>query len=50
MKDKDLRHFVVNFNKINRLGFNPKVAVETGIDELIKLYQFYEYYSHYKTI
>ena len=50
MKDKDLRHFVVNFDKIQNLGFTPQISVEAGIDELIKLYQFYEYYSHYKTI
>ena len=50
MKDKDLRHFVVNFDKIKNLGFIPKISVEEGIDELIKLYSFYEYYSHYKTI
>jgi len=50
MKDKDLRHFIVNFDKIERLGFIPKISVDNGIDELIKIYGFYEYYSHYKTI
>jgi len=50
LKDKDLRHFIVNFDKIERLGFKPKLSIEYGIDELIKLYTFYEYYSHYKTI
>ena len=50
MKDKDLRHFIVNFDKIEKLGFKPKLSVEYGIDELIRLYSFYEYYSHFKTI
>jgi nucleoside-diphosphate-sugar epimerase len=50
LKDKDLRHFIVNFNKIEALGFKPKRTLEEGIDELIKVYSFYEYYSHYKTI
>ena len=50
LKDKDLRHFIVNFSKIEKVGFKPKVTVEEGIDELIKLYQFYDYYSHFKTI
>jgi len=50
MKDKDLRHFVVNFNKIEKLGFKTKRSVEEGIDELLKIFSFYEYYSHYKTI
>lgn len=50
LKDKDLRHFIVNFDKIEKLGFVPKRSIEYGIDELLKLYNFYEYYSHFKTI
>lgn len=50
LKDKDLRHFIINFDKIEKIGFKPKLSVEYGIDELLKLYRFYEYYSHYKTI
>jgi len=50
LKDKDLRHFVVNFGKIEKLGYKPAMTVEDGIDELVRVYQFYEYYSHYRTI
>ena len=50
LSDKDLRHFIVNFDKIEKLGFKPKITVEEGIDELIKIYSFYECFSHYKTI
>lgn len=50
VQDKDLRHFIVKFDKIEELGFMPKVSVEQGIDELLRIYDFYEYYSHYKTI
>ena len=50
LKDKDLRHFVVNFDKIEKLGYKPVRTVEDGIDELVRVYQFYEYYSHYRTI
>ncbi len=50
LKDKDLRHFVVNFDKIKKLGYKPVRTVEDGIDELVRVYQFYEYYSHYRTI
>lgn len=50
MHDKDLRHFIVNFNKIETLGFKPKISVEEGIEELIKIFSFYEFYSHFKTI
>ena len=50
LRDKDLRHFIVNFDKIDRLGFRPARSVEQGIDELIRVYGFYEYFSHYRTI
>lgn len=50
VQDKDLRHFIVNFDKIEKLGFKPKISVEEGIDELLKVYKFYEYYSYFKTI
>ena len=50
LKDKDLRHFIINFDKIEKLGYKPVRKVEDGIDELIKVYQFYEYFSHYRTI
>lgn len=50
MQDKDLRHFMVNYDKIEKIGFKPKISVEEGIDELLKIYSFYEYYSHFKTI
>lgn len=50
LSDKDLRHFIVNFDKIEKLGFKPKITVESGIEELIKIYSFYECFSHYRTI
>jgi nucleoside-diphosphate-sugar epimerase len=50
MQDKDLRHFMVNYDKIEKIGFKPVISVEEGIDELLKIYAFYEYYSHFKTI
>lgn len=50
VKDKDLRHFIVNFDKIAKLGYRPVKTVGEGIDELIRIYGFYEYFSHYRTI
>jgi len=50
LTDKDLRHFIVNFDKIEKIGFKPKITIEEGINELIKVFGFYEYYSHFKII
>jgi nucleoside-diphosphate-sugar epimerase len=50
IKDKDLRHFQVNYSKIEKLGFIPQKTIEYGIEEMIKVFSFYEYYSHYRTI
>jgi nucleoside-diphosphate-sugar epimerase len=50
IKDRDLRHYIVSFDKFEKLGFTPRRSLEQGIDELIRLFTFYEYYSHFKTI
>jgi nucleoside-diphosphate-sugar epimerase len=50
IKDRDVRHFIINFDKIAALGFRPKFTVEEGIRQLVKMYGFYTYYSHFKTI
>jgi nucleoside-diphosphate-sugar epimerase len=50
LKDKDLRHFQVNYDKIEKLGFKPKKNIDYGIEEMIKIFSFYEYYSHYRII
>lgn len=50
LSDKDLRHFIVNYDKIENLGYIPETLIPDGIDELIKIYSFYEYYSHFRTI
>lgn len=50
IKDKDVRDFIICFDKISKLGFKPQKTVEDGINELIKLFSFYEYYSHFKVI
>jgi len=50
LSDKDLRNFIVSFDKLEKAGFIPQKTVETGVEELLKLYSFFEYYSHFKTI
>jgi nucleoside-diphosphate-sugar epimerase len=36
MEDADLRNYSVNFDRLLNEGFDPKIKVEDGIDELIK--------------
>lgn len=50
LSDKDLRHFIVNFDKLTALGFTTDKTIEEGINELLRIYSFYEYFSHFKTI
>lgn len=50
LKDKDVRHFIIDYGRIKELGYEPKKTLEEGITELLKLFSFYEYYTHYKTI
>jgi nucleoside-diphosphate-sugar epimerase len=39
--DKDVRDFLVNFDKAKALGYDCKVSLQDGISELVKLYRFY---------
>ncbi len=50
VKDKDVRHFIVSFDKIKKEGFVPKKSLEDGISEMLRIFKFYDYYLHYKTI
>jgi len=45
-KDLDQRDYFVSNKKIEKIGFKPKVSIETGIIELIKLFNFSE--TNYK--
>lgn len=42
LADKDIRDFVISFAKAEALGYDCEISVEDGIDELIKLYRFYD--------
>lgn len=50
IKDRDVRNFIIDFAKIRSIGFMPRFTVEDGIRALVKLFKFYTYYSHFKTI
>lgn len=39
--DKDIRNFQVSYGKAKQLGYDCKVSLESGILELIKIYEFY---------
>lgn len=39
--NKDVRNFIVAFDKVTDLGFETTVSLAEGIGELIKLYRFY---------
>jgi nucleoside-diphosphate-sugar epimerase len=50
VKDKDVRHFIIDFDKIKNLGFTPKKDVELGVSEMLRIFAFYDYFMHYKVI
>ena len=50
VKDNDMRDFIISFNRIKKLGFIPKKTLDDGISELVKMFKFYKYNSHYKVI
>lgn len=49
-EDEDKRNYGVSYEKINSLGFNTKITVDEGIDELIKACQIFEFRHPYKNI
>ncbi len=50
IKDRDVRHFIISFDKITGMGFTPKKSVEDGVEELLRLYKFYDPHSHFRVI
>jgi hypothetical protein len=50
LADPDRRDFIINFEKITALGFKPTITIADGIDELIRLYSWYQPYQNYRPI
>ena len=50
MKDFDVRNFIIKFDKMAALGYEPKRTLEEGIGEMVRLYKFYKPFSTFKTI
>lgn len=48
--DFDVRNFATSFARIRKLGFVPRVSLSAGVDELVKLYSFYQPYPTFHTI
>lgn len=48
--DFDVRNFETSFAKIRALGFAPRVSLGAGLDELVKLYGFYQPYPTFHTV
>ena len=42
LPDFDGRNFIIQFDKIARLGFTPQKTLEDGIKDLIKFFKFYK--------
>lgn len=50
MKDYDIRNFEIDFSKLQNLGFKAEKTLDYGIEEMVKLYQFYRPLLTYKVI
>jgi len=50
LPDLDNRNFEISFRKINKLGYKTNHSLDEGIQELIKLYNFYVQYIPYQII
>ena len=49
-QDADKRNYVVSYDKINKLGFETKVSLEEGIDEILKALKIIDVVNPYANI
>jgi len=50
LMDPDERNILISFDKLGQHGFKPTMSVDEGIEELIKLYSWYQTFASYRTI
>ena len=46
-EDADKRNYVVSYDKINKLGFETKIGIHEGIDEIIKVLKVVDFRNPY---
>jgi len=50
LADPDRSEFIINFDKISAQGFAPTISIEEGIQELLRLYSWYQPFRNYRPI
>jgi nucleoside-diphosphate-sugar epimerase len=50
VKDKDLRHFLISYEKIRNLGYEPEKSLDDGVSQMTKIFSYYDYFTHYRVI
>jgi nucleoside-diphosphate-sugar epimerase len=50
LADPDRRDFIINFDKIAALGFRPSITVAEGIEELLRLYAWYQPHQSFRPL
>jgi len=48
--DEDVRDYEVDYSKINKLGYEPHIPLEQGVDQLIRLFEVFEIKSIYSNV
>jgi nucleoside-diphosphate-sugar epimerase len=46
--DPDGRDYEVDFSRLLALGYRPRISLEEGIEELLKLYSISSFYRHFR--
>ena len=49
-EDKDKRNYVVSYNKINSMGYDTTINIETGIDELVRALKAIKFRTPYGNV
>ncbi len=46
-EDADKRNYIVSYDKINQLGFEAKISMNEGIDEILEVLKIMNFDDHY---